>query len=209
MNVSRAGLIKPALIAGAVAVALAGCTASEPGADAAGVPSAPPASSAPESSPSAASEPTSEYSPEEVAAIEDAKDAVLRFNDAQNAAYSDPQNAGPETFEAVAIGSVKDGELNTLRNLKEQGLHQTGESEVTFTKVKSVETESDPDALSYPKVVFDICYDNSEIDLVDETGQSVMGEGDDVLTGLIAAYEEPDQGWFIDHLTTKEGGCQP
>jgi hypothetical protein len=114
-------------------------------------------------------------------------------------------------FDSVSIDPVRTDYNDTLAYFLDEGWRGTGESVITITKVRSVTAESDPEAFVYPKVMFDVCLDSSATDLVDKSGKSVKGEGSDFDAGVVGAYEEPGQGWFVEYWDFEEGGkeCAP
>lgn len=187
-------------IATVLVITLAGCTPGEPDmqADAASASPAP-TSAAPSPSPTERGDSGPQHSPEEQAAIDDAKAAVLRFSEVRDEAFGDPANADPAAFDAVAIDPVRSEYNSRIGAFREENLHQTGAFVLTFTEVDSVGVESDPENFVYPKVVFSLCADRSSVDLVDESGTSVMGEGSDIISGAARAYEEPGEGWLVEY----------
>jgi hypothetical protein len=200
---NRAGLTTAltATIATA-AMALAGCTSSQPEAPAE-MPSTAPTSAAP--SPSATQEAGPKYSPEEEAAIEAAKAAVLRFQEVADTSFANPERADPAVFDSVAIDPIRSDYNAVLGSFAREGRHQNGKSAITFAEVRSVTAESSPEEFVYPKVMFDICLDSSETELVDANGEVLTGKGTRN-EGVVGAYEEPGEGWFVEHWDIKQGG---
>lgn len=208
----KSNRVMPALLTAAAlasAMILAGCTPDESDSSAetpAPVSASPSAAASPSPSPEESAAP--EYSAAETAAIEQAKAAVTRFFEVRNAVFSDPENAGAKPFLSVAIDPVRSDERSQLGYFIKEGERTTGSTVVEFAKVLSVSAESDPEQFVYPKVRFDICVDVSDIDVLDSSGKSLVEErAYDRQTAVIGAYEEPNEGWFVDHLdyTVDEG----
>lgn len=206
----KSNRVMPALLTAAAlasAMILAGCTPDESDSSAetpAPVSASPSAAASP--SPSLEGSAAPEYSAEETAAIESAKAAATRFFEVRNAVFSDPENAGAEPFVSVAIDPVRSVERGKLGNRLKQGLRSSGKTVVEFADVRSVTPESNPEEFIYPKVVLDICVDVSNVDVIDSSGKSVVGNAADRQVAVIGAYEEPGEGWLIERLDYLEDG---
>lgn len=142
-----------------------------------------------------------EFNEAETAAIENAKKAVTRFYEVQDAALAAPGDAGAKPFSNVAIDPVRSERRGVVGYALQEGWHQTGKTTVTFAEVRAVKTKSDPKKFVYPTVVFDICVDESDVDVLDKSGNSVQEEKPGAPSpAIIGTYEEPGDGWFVEYL---------
>lgn len=115
----------------------------------------------------------------------EAASAVLRkFYDVRNQLRQDPSQ--PLTLlDNVAISTELAAQQNLFKREREQGLRQTGETKVVELDVKSVNLDnSDPKAGKVPTVQIDLCFDVSDVDVVDKDGKSVV------------TPDRPDTGWI-------------
>lgn len=106
-------------------------------------------------------------------------------------------------------------ELSTRQEIVKQwrsdGWHKTGQTRVADLVVQSVSLDnSDPKAGLVPTVQVDVCYDVSDVDLVDEAGASKVSpdRADRAWERLqVANYDyeaDPDAGWRVAALETLE-----
>lgn len=115
----------------------------------------------------------------------EAASAVLRkFYDVRNQLRQDPSK--PLTLlDDVAISTELAAQRNLFTKERKQGLHQTGETKVVELDVRSVNLDnSDPKAGKVPTVQIDLCFDVSEVDVIDRDGKSVISP------------DRPDTGWI-------------
>ncbi|MFI8528552.1 hypothetical protein ACIGB8_29120 [Promicromonospora sukumoe] len=103
---------------------------------------------------------------------------------------------------------VREGELEQWRS---ENWRQTGDTRIADLVVQSVSLDnSNPDAGLVPTVQVDVCYDVSDVDLVDADGKSVVGPDrpDRRWERLhVANYDykdDPADGWRVATLETLE-----
>lgn len=81
---------------------------------------------------------------------------------------------------------------------RSRGLVQTGETRIAELVVQSVDLDnSDPKAGRVPTVQVDVCYDVSDVDVVDEDGQSIVSP------------ERPEVGWIRYFVANYEWATDP
>jgi hypothetical protein len=104
----------------------------------------------------------------------------------------------------VAISTELAAQRNTLRNQRKQDLRQVGDTKIGVLTVESVNLDnSDPNAGKVPTVQVDVCFDVSQVDLVDRSGKSVVNpDRPDTawVQFLVANYQwdkDPDGGWRV------------
>jgi hypothetical protein len=134
----------------------------------------------------------------------EAASAVLRrYYDVRNQLRQDP--AQPlKLLEDVATSTEFAAQQNLFKKERKQGLHQVGTTKVAVLEVQSVNLDnSDPKAGKVPTVQIDLCFDVSDVDVVDANGKSVISP-DRPDTGwiqfLVSNYQwdtDPDGGWRV------------
>ena len=134
----------------------------------------------------------------------EAASAVLRrYYDVRNQLRQDP--AQPlKLLEDVATSTELAAQQNLFKKERKQGLHQVGTTKVAELEVQSVNLDnSDPKAGKVPTVQIDLCFDVSQVDVVDANGKSVISP-DRPDTGwiqfLVSNYQwdtDPDGGWRV------------
>lgn len=153
------------------------------------------------SSPSATST-TSPTSDTDVASAA-ASAALRRYYNARNQLRQD--SAQPlSLLDSVAISTELAAQQNLVKKERKQGLRQVGTTKVAQLEVKSVNLDnSDPKASKVPTVQIDLCFDVSDVDVVDTNGKSVI-EAERPDTGwiqfLVSNYQwdtDPDGGWRV------------
>ena len=158
-------------------------------------------------SPSASPSPT-ELSPEEEA-IAQAEPLVSRYFQLKDEALQDPAAFKHQRFEKVAVGTAQ----NYLKRLHgaagEQGLHQTGVTEIVSVEVDKVDLTFKPKVTppEIPYVDFDVCYDVTDLDTVDKAGGSIVpADRSDrgVISIGVANYEYPDAPWLVAYAEYQE-----
>ncbi len=134
----------------------------------------------------------------------EAASVVLRkYYDVRNQLRKDPARP-PKLLETVAISTELAAQQNLFKKERKQGLHQVGTTKVAQLEVQSVNLDnSDPKAGKVPTVQIDLCFDVSNVDVVDADGKSVISP-DRPDTGwiqfLVSNYEwdsDPDGGWRV------------
>lgn len=117
---------------------------------------------------------------------------------------------GQDDGEPVSdLGKVAESrQLSVLRNSitqqRKAGQRQTGDTKVAELKVQSVNLDnSDPAAGKVPTVTVDVCWDVSDVDVVDKNGKSVVSPNrpDTAWTRYtVANYhwsDHPTDGWRV------------
>jgi hypothetical protein len=173
--------------------AMAGCAG---GNDPAATPSQTPSSPAPTT---ATSTPPTDSEKASAAAS-----AVLRkYNEVGNQLREDPSRP-LSLLNSVAISTELASLRNLIRNERERGLHQVGDTKIAVLTVESVNLDnSDPKAGKVPTVQVDVCFDVSHVDVVDKDGKSVVSaDRPDTawVQFLVANYrwdKDPDGGWRV------------
>ena len=85
----------------------------------------------------------------------------------------------------VAISTELAAQKQLFNKERERGLHQTGDTKIVELDVTSVNLDnSDPDVGNVPTVQIDLCFDVSDVDVIDKHGNSVI------------APDRPDTGWI-------------
>lgn len=88
-------------------------------------------------------------------------------------------------LKSVAISTELTTQQTLFKREREQGLHQTGETKVVELQVQSVNLDnSDPQAGKVPTVQIDVCFDVSDVDVLDADDKSVV------------TPDRPDTGWI-------------
>jgi hypothetical protein len=178
----------------AVLVAMTACSGSD--AD------PPPSSSASSSVPSTASSSPTPTSESELASAA-AEDVVRRYFTVLDELRQDP--AKPlKPLSSAATSTQLAAQKRLLKNERSEGRRQVGTTAVVKLRVQSVNLDnSDPAAGKVPTVAIDVCWDVGDVDIVDETGNSVVSP-DRASTGwtryTVANYhwsENPSDGWRI------------
>lgn len=142
-------------------VALGAC--SDGGNDPAASPSA---SQSTSSSPTTATSSMTPPSESEIAS-ESVSALVRHYFTTVDSVRQDPKR--PETeLDAVASSTELTAQKNLLRSQREDGLHQVGETKLVQVNVESVSLDDPATAL------VDVCWDVSEVDVLDEDGKSVV-----------------------------------
>jgi hypothetical protein len=183
-------------VATAVLLLVAVTSCADDGADPTTNPSPSPSSSAPTTA--------SPTPPSDSEIASRAASAVLRkYYDVRNQLRQDP--AQPlKLLEDVATSTELAAQQNLFKKEREQGLHQVGTTKVAELEVQSVNLDnSDPKAGKVPTVQIDLCFDVSQVDVVDANGKSVISP-DRPDTGwiqfLVSNYQwdtDPDGGWRV------------
>lgn len=123
--------------------------------------------------------------PSESEVASEAASAVLRkYYDVRNLLRQDSSHP-LSRLDSVAISTELAAQQNLFKKERQQGLHQRGETKVTELKVQSVNLDnSDPKAGKVPTVQIDLCFDVSNVDVVDASGKSIVSP------------DRPDTGWI-------------
>lgn len=89
-----------------------------------------------------------------------------------------------DRLDEVAISTQLSAQENFLTAERAAGTQQRGDTVILETKVQSVSLDnSDPKTGRVPSVTIDVCWDVSEVDVLDASGTSMV------------ASDRPDRGW--------------
>jgi hypothetical protein len=87
-------------------------------------------------------------------------------------------------LKSVATSSQLSAQQTFLKGERKAGTTQEGSTKIIETKIQSVSLDnSDPQAGRVPSVTIDVCWDVSDVDVLDAEGKSVV------------TAERPDRGW--------------
>ena len=158
-------------------------------------------SSTPSSSDPTTSSPTPQSESEKASDAVSAR--VKKYYATVDRLGQDPK-AGLDQLSTVATSLQLSAQRNVLRSQRENSERQTGSTKVVEVKVQSVNLEnSDPKAGKVPTVQVDVCWDVSDVDVVDGDGKSVVSSNrpETGWTRLtIANYDyddNPANGWRV------------
>lgn len=95
----------------------------------------------------------------------------------------------PETpigrLKSVATSTELEAQRSLFATERQQDLRQTGDTTISEIKVQSVNLDnSDPKAGKVPTVEVDVCWDVSDVDILDAEGNSIV------------SADRPDTGWI-------------
>ena len=94
---------------------------------------------------------------------------------------------------SVSISTDLAAQEAFLRTQRKEGLRQVGDTHIADLTVESVTLDnSDPKAGRVPTVVVDVCYDVTDVDIVDADGKSVVPD------------DRPDRGWVRHSVSNYE-----
>ena len=163
----------------------------------------PAASGSPTPSSSAPTTATAKPPSETELASSAASVALEKYYDVRNQLRQDP-NQPLSLLRSVAISTELAAQQNLFKKERKQGLHQVGRTKIAGLDVQAVNLDnSDPKTGKVPTVQVDLCYDVSEVDIVDADGASVVGPNrpdTGWIQFLVSNYEwdsNPDGGWRI------------
>ena len=161
----------------AVAIAMGGCASD--GND----PAATPTPTSSSSSPATTTTSPTPQSDSELAS--EAASAVLRkYYEVRNDLRRNSSKP-LRVLDDVAISTELAAQKNLFTKERKQGLHQTGATKIVELEVQSVNLDnSDPKAGKVPTVQIDLCFDVSDVDVIDKNGKSVVSP------------DRPDTGWI-------------
>jgi len=109
----------------------------------------------------------------------------------------DPE-ARLDQLSSVATGLQLSAQRKALQSHRKNRQRQTGATKVILVKVQSVNLDnSDPKSGKVPTVAVDVCWDVSNVDVVDSDGKSVVSPG------------RPDSGWTQLSVTNYDYSNDP
>lgn len=83
-----------------------------------------------------------------------------------------------DELSAVATSIQLSAQRALLRSQRARGERQTGDTRIAQLMVQSVDLDnSDPDSGKVPTILIDVCWDVTEVDVVDAKGKSVVSPG--------------------------------
>ena len=153
----------------------------------------------PSLTPSSASSTTATTTPptDTELASEAASSVLRKYYAVRNELRQEP-NLPLKRLGSVAVSSELAAQQNLVKNEREAGYRQVGDTKVAQFKVQSVDLDnSDPNAGKVPTVQIDVCADVSDVDFVDARGESVISP------------ERPDSGWIRFLVSNYEWDANP
>ena len=165
----------------------------------------PPPTTLATSSPTESTAPTASASPTSPsdAATADATAAMTTYYAVLDELRADPSR-DLKKLDTVAIGAQLNAVRTLVRRQRDQGQRQTGTTAISEMKVQSVNLDnSDPDAGKVPTVVIDVCWDVSKVDVLDESGKSIVSPTRPNIGWTrytVANYDyaaDPTSGWRV------------
>jgi hypothetical protein len=170
MKVQRANTIA---VAALLLAAMSSCAGS--GSD----PTSSPAPTTTSTTPSPTASPTSASE----IATNGASEAVRRYYAVRDQVRKDSKQP-LDLLERVAIGTELGTQQSLFKRERNGGLHQTGETKIAVLEVQAVDlNNSDPSAGKVPTVQVDVCFDVSDVDIINADGKSAVSN------------DRPDTGW--------------
>lgn len=158
-------------------------------------PSATPSPSAKSDGTSAASSP-SPTSPSDIASA-DATRTMRAYIKVVDRLRQNPES-DPKPLESVATSTQLKAVQVLLRRRDAEGQRQIGDTSVREMTVQSVNLDdSDPSMGKVPTVVVDVCWDVSEVDVLDESGASIV------------LPDRPERGWTRYTVSNYAFGTNP
>jgi hypothetical protein len=124
-----------------------------------------------------------------------------------------PSNFTLERSKIIAISSALTDLTNLMNLYKSGGWHSLGEGRIVSMPVESVDLAFKPKQTppQIPGVIFKVCYDRSQVDVVDKNGKSQVqaGRKPRVTSRIgVANYSWPAaDGWRVDFIDSKEQAC--
>jgi hypothetical protein len=138
-----------------------------------------------------------ETPPESEVASQAAEAKVREYYAVRDQLRTDP-TAPLRVLRSVAISVELDAQQRLFRNERSRGLIQTGRTRIAELTVQSVDMDnSDPEAGRVPTVQVDVCYDVSDVDVVDEDGKSIVKR------------DRPETGWIRYFVSNYEWARDP
>lgn len=200
---------RPRIIRGAIALLVivagaAGCTGNT------GEDPTPSPTTSVTPTPTATPTPTPTEDPAEAAKqqnIDDAKAAYENFIAVTNRVEANAM-AGwqDEVMPLLGSGELRSERQSFYEQAATQGLRQVGDTKISSMTV--TEYVPDPNGLNHEQVRLDVCLDNSETDVVNPAGESVLLEGFPARLVIAVLMQRQDDGrWTVNEDTTTERTC--
>jgi hypothetical protein len=114
-------------------------------------------------------------SPSETVVASDAAATIVRtYYPTVDALRQDPERAAQE-LESVTASTQLAAQKKLLESQRKQRLHQVGNTKIIKLETRSISLDnSDPAAGKVPTAIVDVCWDVSSVDVVDDSGESVV-----------------------------------
>lgn len=157
-------------------------------------------------SPSASPPPTAPSSEED--ATSKAEAAVVAYYEMKDASLQAPANFKIEDYKKVAVSSA----LNDVQNLYNAAVlqgHQIGGTTLDSVEVLDVDLAFEPDKTppEIPTVQFSVCYDITDLNIVDQDGKSIVPPGRQnrgVAEVGVSNFEYPEGPWLVGFVEYQE-----
>lgn len=190
--------LRPAAVAGALALLLTACSSGDPG------PTASPSASSPSASASSSPMPTSTLSADEQEAFEQVTDVVVAYQQTVVDLYTGARTDVNDINMVVAPGDLLDATLkNTSQGLSQGYRMEPADAQVVLISSEPVSVELDEDP---PTVVVRACIDQSAITIVSPDGTTKPGLRDELDYTVIKTDYLPAPGWAVQSM---EGDPDP
>lgn len=168
-------------------VALTGCSDDEPG-------------RSPDLDPSTgeASRATTSAAPSESdLASQAATDLVHTYYRLRDELRQEPKTS-LRRLESVATSTELEAQRTLFQSERDEKVRQTGSTEITVLKVQSINLDnSDPAGGAVPTVEVDVCWDVSDVDILNSAGKSIVSP------------DRPDTGWIRYTVANYEWDADP
>lgn len=107
-------------------------------------------------------------------ASEAASDVVRQYYATVDRLRQGPKRPASQ-LTAVAVSTQLTAQKTLLASQRKDGLHQIGDTKVLELEIQSINLDnSDPAAGRVPTAMADVCWDVSQVDIVDKDGKSVV-----------------------------------
>lgn len=136
--------------------------------------------------------------PSETKIASEAASALLRKYYAVRNELRQDQTKPLARLKTVAIGTELAAQQNLFTKERKNGLHQTGETKIAKLQVQSVNLDnSDPKAGKVPTAQIDVCFDVSNVDIIEANGESVVSS------------DRPNTRWIRYSVANYDWGSDP
>jgi hypothetical protein len=170
--------------------------------------------------------PTQTQSEEEQAVVA-AEEAYREWRRVRASCLRNPASTLSSCFDEVAIGNQLTADYSSLDHFQREGWHVVGDVKIVSIELVSVDLtdrvdrladpeQGIPEVRTVPKVVFNVCSDAGEYDLVDAAGESHLGPNFSRFRRVsveMANYGYPDPAqwrvWDAETNSEKVTSCEP
>lgn len=142
-----------------------------------------------------------------------AEAALREYFRVHDACMHDPTKSKPTCFDKVAVSSALEDLRNGLSASQAAHSRQIGDSKVVTVKQTKIDLTNKPKETppSIPTVTFSVCYDVSDVNIVDYKGRSLVPADRrprGVETIGVVNYEYPDPaGWRVGFTEATSKSC--